>query len=74
MYYDVYVTTKNFQVSSRTESRFSSSIVCLLLVLVVGSFGGGYVAMVSSNDLLFPFAREFAAAAIANPSLRVSNV
>ena len=59
------------QASSGAASLFSSSIVCLFLV---GSFGGGYVARVSSNGLLFPFAREFAAAAIASPSLRVSNV
>ena len=60
--------------SSGAASRFSSSVVCLLLALAIGSFGGGYATRVSSNDLLFLFARELAAAAMANPSLRVSNV
>lgn len=60
--------------SSCAASRFSSSVVCLLLAPVVGSFGGGYATIASSNDLLFLFARELAAAAMANPSLRVSNV
>lgn len=76
-------TTKNRIVCTKSRggwasycaaSRFSSSTVCLLLVLAVGSFGGGYTARVSSGDLLFPFALEFAAAARARPSLRVSNV
>lgn len=61
-------------VSSCAANRLSSSVVCLLLALVVGTFGGGYAAGASSNDLLLPFARELAAAAMANPSLRVSNV
>jgi len=89
MYYNVYIkyhpfdTTENATactnqgggwMTSCAASRFSSSIVCLPLVFVVGSFGGGCTTRVSSNDLLFPFARDFAAAARAKPSLRVSNV